>query len=82
MASGGVVRTFVRLLETLWRHQSRDIDAIRWTRTPNDDKNLIKPASTQTSINAWYHGHSFTSEASCRGFVAMAMEQRYDAPGT
>ena len=28
MASGGVVRTFVCLLETIWRHQSRDIDGL------------------------------------------------------
>jgi len=41
----------------------------------------IKPASTQTSINAWHHGHAFTSERGLlprpsRCFVAMATNPR------
>ena len=42
------------------------------------DDDEVKPANIQTSINAWCHGHAFTSERglllrSSRCFVAMVM---------
>ena len=77
MASGGVVRAFVRLLETIWRHQSRDIDGLGHLM-------MMEQACEHTNankINAWCHGHAFTSERGLlprpsRCFAAMAATPR------
>ena len=60
-------------LVALLRHQSRD-----GSHTDDDE---IRPADIQTSINAWYHGHAFTSERGLllrpsRCLVAMATKPR------
>ena len=54
-------------------HQSRD--------GSHADDDEIKPANIQTSFNAWYRGHAFTSERGIllwpsRCFVDMATNPR------
>ena len=73
IASGGLMGDLRWSLGALSRHQSGD--------GSHADDDEIKPADIQTSINAWCHGHAFTSERGLllrpsQCFVAMATNPR------
>ena len=73
IASGGLIGDLRWSLGALSRHQPDEVS--------HADDDEIKPANMQTSINAWYHGHAFTSERGLllrpsQSFVAMATNPR------